>query len=133
MDTHDEVTQNDVKENQKNNKKSLLRKIQHLLPHALTNKTDVCKHQFGCFENVVRRSLKDLLIGYCIQLLMKNIGLFVKPGKLIKSLQKVSTHLDCIRFGLFLMCFNTLYKLMLCLLRRFLSKKDSVNVAVTLR
>ena len=38
--------------------------------------------------------------------------------------------LDSTRFGLFLMCFNTAYKLVLCLMRRMGSLNDAVNAPV---
>ena len=38
--------------------------------------------------------------------------------------------LDSTRFGLFLMCFNTAYKLVLCLLRRMGSLNDAVNAPI---
>ena len=38
--------------------------------------------------------------------------------------------LDSTRFGLFLMCFNTAYKLVLCLLRRLGSLNDAVNAPI---
>ena len=62
--------------------------------------------------------------------MLKNVGLIGKPSKLLLNLRKQSMLMDCTRFGLFLMCFNTLYKLVLCLMRRFISEKDSVNAPV---
>ena len=44
--------------------------------------------------------------------------------------RKVSTLLDSTKFGLFLMCFNTAYKLVLCLLRRLGSLNDHINAPV---
>ena len=67
-------------------KESILRKIKHLLPDRLLDKTPVCKHEHGCFENVVRDALKRFLIGFCIQMLLKNIGMIFKPAKLLRNL-----------------------------------------------
>ena len=39
-------------------------------------------------------------------------------------------HLDCTKLGLFLMCFNTAYKLVLCLMRRLVTKNDRINAPV---
>ena len=44
--------------------------------------------------------------------------------------RKASTLNDSTRFGLFLMCFNTAYKLVLCLMRRLGSLNDKVNAPV---
>mgnify|MGYP000857994519 CR=1 FL=1 len=111
-------------------KQSILHLISHLLPEALLNKTHVCKHDHGCFENVVRKALKNFLIGFMLQVLLKNLMLVPKPAKLLKSLRKMSNLLDCSRFGMFLMCFNTAYKLVLCLMRRLGSLNDGVNAPV---
>lgn len=59
-------------------------------------------------------------------MLLKNITMIFKPAKLIRRLMKAKNLVDPTRFGLFLMCFNTAYKLVLCLMRRF-GTKDSVN------
>jgi len=107
-------------------KQSILRNIRHLLPEALLSKTGQCNHDHGCFENVVRDALKRFLIGFCIQMLLKNIGMIFKPAKLLRNLKKAKNLVDSTRFGLFLMCFQTAYKLVLCLMRRF-GMKDHVN------
>lgn len=52
-----------------------------------------------------------------------------KPAKLLRNLLKAKNLFDSTRFGLFLMCFNTAYKMILCLLRRF-GMKDTVNAPV---
>lgn len=59
-------------------------------------------------------------------MLLKNITKIFKPAKLFRSLMKAKNLVDPTRFGLFLMCFNTAYKLVLCLMRRF-GTKDAVN------
>mmetsp|Transcript_30359 Transcript_30359/g.37386 ORF Transcript_30359/g.37386 Transcript_30359/m.37386 type:complete len:170 (-) Transcript_30359:137-646(-) len=62
--------------------------------------------------------------------MLKNLLLLPKPARLLKNLRKLSTLLDCTRFGLFLMCFNTAYKLVLCLMRRLGNLDDQVNAPV---
>ena len=42
----------------------------------------------------------------------------------------MSNLLDCTQFGLFLMCFNTAYKLVLCMMRRLGSLEDKLNAPV---
>lgn len=107
-----------------------MRLINHLLPKCLLDKTHVCKHDHGCFENVIRHALKNFLVGFCIQVLLKNLLLIAKPAKLLRNLRKASTLLDCTRFGLFLMCFNTAYKFVICLLRRFGFYSDNMNAPI---
>ena len=63
-------------------------------------------------------------------MLLKNIMLVAKPARLLKNLKKVSTLLDCTQFGLFLMCFNTAYKLVLCVMRRLGCLEDKINAPV---
>ena len=38
------------------------------------------------FENVIRHALKNFLVGFCIQMLLKNLLLVAKPAKLLKNL-----------------------------------------------
>ena len=58
-------------------KQSILRKISHLLPAKLLDKTAVCKHEHGCFENIVRKALWTFIVGYIISILLKNAGLLL--------------------------------------------------------
>jgi hypothetical protein len=78
----------------------------------------------------MRQALKNFIYGFAIQLLFKNMMLILNPAKLLRSIRKPANLYDCTRFGLFIMCFNTLYKLVLCLLRRAGSKKDTVNAPI---
>ena len=66
--------------------KSMLGKVSHLLPTALVKKTEICKHRHGCFENVVRKALKNFFIGFGLQLLLKNILFIAKPDKFLRNL-----------------------------------------------
>ena len=61
-------------------------------------------------------------------MLLKNIGSIFKPAKLFRNLMRAKNLVDPVRFGLFLMCFNTAYKMILCLLRRF-GVRDGVSAA----
>ena len=110
-------------------RRSILRKIEYLLPANLLNKTEVCKHAHGCFENVVRKALKNFLIGFFLQIMLRNLVHMGKPRQFLKMLRRGSTMLDGTRFGLFLMCFNTAYKLVLCLMRR-MGCTDQINAPV---
>ena len=107
-----------------------MRKIEIFLNPALLSKTSVCQHDHGCFENVMRRALKNFLIGFGIQLLLKNITMIAKPAKLMQRLLKGKSISESAKFGLFVMCFNTLYKLVLCVMRRLGSLDDRKNAPV---
>ena len=65
---------------------SILSNIEQYLPKALINKSDVCKHDHGCFENVFRHALKNFLVGFCLQMFIKNVFLLAKPAKMLKNL-----------------------------------------------
>jgi len=104
--------------------------VKHLLPEALMNRTKVCKHENGCFENTIRKCSKNFAIGFGIQLAMKNLLLLAKPAKMLQNLRKRGTLTDCVRFGLFLMFFNALYKMTLCLMRRKVTTNDHINAPV---
>ena len=58
-------------------KESILRKIKHLLPEILLDKTTICKHEHGCFENVVRKALWTFIVGFVISVLLKDAGLLL--------------------------------------------------------
>lgn len=120
----------EIKELKENLPKSKLRKVEHLLPKFLLDKTAVCKHQHGCFENVIKDALHNFLFGLGLTMLLRHIGLIASPQKLIRSLMKLSVVRDCSKFGLFLMVFNSLYKLVLCLMRRAGCHKDRLNAPI---
>ena len=67
-------------------KRSILRHVSHLLPQTFLSKTEICKHEYGCFENVVRHAFKNFLIGFFLQMILKNIMLVAKPARLLKNL-----------------------------------------------
>lgn len=120
----------DVLEMKKPKTKSIFRKIDVFINPTLLSKTVACKHDHGCFENVMRRALRNFLIGFSIQMLLKNIANIVKPAKLVKRLLKGNGVRESAIFGLFVMCFHSIYKLVLCLLRRMGSLDDRKNAPV---
>ena len=79
---------------------------------------------------MVRGALKYFIYGFGIQLLIKNVGLIARPKRLLSNLVKASMLMDCTKFALFGMCFNILYKFILCSLRRCGSKDDAVNAPI---
>jgi hypothetical protein len=108
----------------------MLHKFQHLLPKCLLDKTPVCKHKHGCFENVIKDALHNFLFGYGLTLFFQHLTMIAKPRKLLRSLLKLSTTCDCSKFGLFLMVFNSLYKFVLCLMRRYGCHNDRINAPI---
>jgi hypothetical protein len=70
------------------------------------------------------------MIGFGIQLLLKNIAMIAKPVKLMQRLLKGHGLCESAKFGLFVMCFNTIYKLVLCVMRRLGSLDDRKNAPV---
>ena len=63
-------------------------------------------------------------------MLLKNIGMIAKPAKLMQRLMKGNGMKESAMFGLFVMCFHTAYKLVLCLMRRLGSLDDRKNAPV---
>ena len=68
------------------NEKSLLQEYKNYLPEALLARSPICKHEMGCFENGVRRSLKTFMEGFGALLLLKLLGLASKPSTLVKQM-----------------------------------------------
>ena len=66
--------------------KSIFGRYEKMLPEWMRCKTNVCQHHHGCFENIVKDNLKNFLVGFAIQTLLKNISLIANPGKLIRNL-----------------------------------------------
>ena len=68
-------------------KRSILRKISHLLPASFLDKTAVCKHDHGCFENVVRKALYTFTVGFLVQAVIRNAGLIlINPVRFLRIL-----------------------------------------------
>ena len=74
--------------NGKPSKKSILRKVDIFVDPRILSKSSVCKHDHGCFENVMRGALKTFVYGFGIQLLLQNLGMIAKPAKLMRRLLK---------------------------------------------
>lgn len=53
-------------EKKKPKTKSIFRKVDVFMSPALLSKTAACKHDHGCFENVIRRAFRNFLIGFGI-------------------------------------------------------------------
>lgn len=66
--------------------RSVLRKIEKYLHPALLARSQVCKHEQGCFENGIRKALKTFIYGFSLMMLIKILSLSSKPTKLLKAL-----------------------------------------------
>ena len=53
-----------------------------------------------------------------MQTLLKNVMYIVNPAKLIRKLTNLKALSDSSKFGLFLMCWSSIYKIVLCMIRR---------------
>ena len=67
-------------------KRSMLKKFEKYLHPAFFGKSPVCKHQFGCFENCIRKAFKTFIYGFGFLILIKTLSLLSKPSKLIGAL-----------------------------------------------
>ena len=65
---------------------SILQEYEKYLPRALLARSPICKHELGCFENGLRRSLKTFMEGFGALLMLKLVGLASKPSTLIKQM-----------------------------------------------
>ena len=110
--------------------RSLFKGRTHLMPKFLLQKSDVCKHPLGCFENGIRRAGKTFGFSFALILGFKFLYLATKPSKMLKGLMKIGMYTDSAKFGLFSTVFSCAYKLILCLLRGLGSKSDKVNAPI---
>uniref|UniRef100_A0A7S3CN05 Uncharacterized protein n=1 Tax=Strombidium rassoulzadegani TaxID=1082188 RepID=A0A7S3CN05_9SPIT len=101
-----------------------------LIPRWMLRRTEMCKHKHGCYQNVVLSFYKVFVNSLAVKLALGNLLLLGKPAKLVESLRSWRNMKDHMRFALFLSLLNALYKLFLCVLRRFF-KNDRVNAAVS--
>ncbi|VVC41181.1 Transmembrane protein 135, N-terminal domain [Cinara cedri] len=90
---------------------------------------DVCPHAYGCFHYVINSGTRLFLVGYTLQLCLKSLlqanKIIRKPTYILKLMISPSTF----SLGAFLGGFSTIYKLVSCLMRRFLGK-DSKYICI---
>jgi len=98
------------------------------IPSNLLTRTPHCKHNFSCFENIVRGWWKSFLYGYGIKSAISLLGLMISR-KIFKDPSKILSlfNIDSIRFGAFLGSFSAVYKFVLCILRRIRNTDDGTN------
>jgi len=57
-----------------------------MLPKWIMDKSAVCKHEQGCFENCIRKAFKTFVYGFGMMMVIKVLGLASSPKKLLKVL-----------------------------------------------
>jgi hypothetical protein len=100
-----------------------------VLPEALLNKSKLCKHKFSCTENVLKGWYKSFIYALLIKSVINNITSIVNPRKFLSNLLDMKQNFDSMRFAIFAAFMNGIYKMVLCIMRRY-SKSDKVNAAV---
>lgn len=95
----------------------------------MLTKTDRCKHKHSCYENVVRSGYRTFMMMYGFKLFINNVFYITKPAKLVKNLVSAKSQTDNLRFALFFVAMNVVYKLVLCICRRYF-KDDKVGSAL---
>mmetsp|Transcript_1239 Transcript_1239/g.1378 ORF Transcript_1239/g.1378 Transcript_1239/m.1378 type:complete len:229 (-) Transcript_1239:108-794(-) len=104
--------------------------IYRVLSKVLVTRTPQCIHKDNCLVNSLKGFFKNFVLGFGIKLASQIlIMLFKRKVDFFKFLQKAKSR-DTIGFALFLAGISSIYKLVLCLMRRFNSTHDKLNAAV---
>ena len=99
----------------------MLEKLE-ILPNWMFSRTKLCKHKYGCYENVIFGFYNTFVYSLAVKLLINNLSHITNIKKLLKNLMSWKSNQDNVRFALFLAVMNAVYKLVLCILRRFIKK-----------
>ena len=100
-----------------------------LLPAFMLTKTNLCKHNLSCGENVLTSFASSFVNILCMKFMINNLFYLSKLSKLIKNLTSTEVLMDNLKYALFCAMMNTTYKLVLCLMRR-LFKSDKVSAPI---
>ena len=100
-----------------------------LIPSWMLTRTKMCKHKFSCYENVIISFYGIMVNSLAIKFFLSNIFLITNPRKLLKNIRNIKSTQDNFRFAFFAALMNAVYKLVLCLMRRF-GISDKVNSLV---
>lgn len=90
---------------------------------------DVCPHSYGCLHYIISSGTRLFLVGYTLQLCLKSL---LQANKVLRKpnyILKLMISSDTFSLGAFLGGFSTMYKLVSCLIRRFLGK-DSKYICI---
>ena len=96
----------------------MLEKLQ-ILPNWMSTRTRLCKHKYGCYENVIIGFYDTFVYSLAVKLVVNNISYLTNIKKLRKNLMSWKSNGDNLRFAFFLALMNAVYKLVLCIMRRF--------------
>ena len=99
--------------------KSVLEKLE-VLPNWMFSRTRLCKHKYGCYENVIIGFYETFVYSLAVKSVINNLSYLTNIKKLMRNLKSWKSNRDNLRFAFFLALMNALYKLVLCVLRRFL-------------
>ena len=99
------------------------------MPSWLLHKTEMCNHKHGCVEHSLRGWYSSFLKGIAVKMFINSMFAALKPTKYFKTMLSWANQMDVFRFSLFLACMNTLYKALLCIMRRF-NKNDKINAPI---
>ena len=100
-----------------------------LIPKFLLTRTTLCKHKHACVDNVLSSFFHTFLNGLAIKVLVSNITYITNVSKLLKNLASWTQSKDNLRFALFFALMNTVYKFVLCMLRR-VTNSDKFNALI---
>lgn len=70
-----------------------------VLPVAMLNKSKLCKHSFGCTENVLRGWYKSFFFALLVKSAFNNVFLIANPKKFFKNLLDFKSNFDSIRLA----------------------------------
>jgi hypothetical protein len=100
-----------------------------IIPGWMLTRTHLCKHKYGCYENVVIGLYRTFVNGLALKLFVNNISYITNIKKLQRNLTSMKSNKDNLRFALFLAVMNASYKLVLCFMRRYL-KSDKLAAPI---
>lgn len=100
-----------------------------IVPKWMLTRTHLCKHKYGCWENVVIGLYRSFVNALALKLAMNNISYVTNLSKLYKNLTSRKSNKDNLRFAVFMAIMNASYKLLLCFLRRYL-KSDKLAAPI---
>lgn len=95
----------------------------------MLTRTVNCKHKYGCYENVVISFHKVFFKSFAIKTAFNSLFYLGSIRKLFLKLFDSVLLADTCRFALFFSLMNSVYKMILCLLRR-LCANDRVNALI---
>jgi hypothetical protein len=116
-------------EEQKNQKLSIKLLKMGLIPAWMLTRTKKCQHKYSCYENVIISFYKIFVNAVALKTAINSLFYLGNFKKYLRSLKDVKEIKDTCRFALFFALMNSVYKLVLCFLRRF-DVSDSIAAPI---